>query len=184
VINQFNALVSSSEGGEGLPDAVLVELIKSENALASWYACKAIGSRRIEAGIDGLLSVLETDAPLLDDHETDRRLIAAWSLAKFGFDKVGAKLIGAYDSGNELLRLGVVDTLGELRDERGLKTVIFAIQNDDYKVALWAALSAAKIGRVALQPLKELLTLNPSSDRKILIQDAIEKIEGAKQSTA
>ena len=169
-------LVDASLGIQTLPEKNLIELCLTDDAIVSWYACKSIGALSIEEGIPALMSVLAKPAIQVDETNTDRRLIAAWSIGKFPYETVESYLSSALASSNELLRLGAADAYGELRDSRAIPLLGRAIASDSYEVALWASLSLAKIGTEALPVLESMLSNDIDDERKIMVTDAIYKL--------
>lgn len=172
-------LIACSEGSPELPEEVIVELCNSENELAAWYACKAVGALGIVEGIGALLRVLNEPRTKIGENEADKRLISAWSLGRLGFDAAGDRLQSEYENASTLKKEGIVDALGEMRDVRALPLLSKAIEEEPYDVVLWATLAASKIGDGAKPILVDLLEREDRGDRKILLQDAIEKIDAS-----
>ena len=171
-------LVGACEADEKMESGIIIEACSHENELIAWYACKAIGVQQDVDGIEQLMKVLSEPAQSFGEDMSDKRLVAAWSIAKFGYEKVGAKLTAATKADSELLRIGAVDALGEIGDPRAIEHLVQAILSDTYEVALWASLAAAKMGEIGLPNLETALDQVSCGKKIILIEDAIRKIQG------
>lgn len=173
----FSDVISAAEGVRGVREDFLIELAKSENQLAAWYASKAIGVLRVSEGIPALLNNLAKPAERLGKNQTDVRLISAWSLGNFPFEEVGDLLFLALESENDLLREGAADAFGELGDPRPITRLLELVRDDVWNVAKWAALSLAKIGEKSRFSIENALMEVEQESRKRLLQDALNKLD-------
>ena len=153
------------------------QALESEDDYIRWYGAKGIGMKGDELGIPALLQALSR--PALDLGGTDVRRISAWALAQFALHEVMTAYEEVVDK-NELLREGLADVLGLIGDTRSIPKLASFVKEDSRSVALWAALSMSKIGDPAVEPICQLLDGDLDTERRVLLFDALSKINSSK----
>jgi dephospho-CoA kinase len=157
-----------------LNEQLLLHIFPNEHdPTARWLLVKALGIYRSAPALSTLIDICKQ--PDVSFGHTTLHSICAWALGRIGS--------GAYESVIMLLRERdpetrrcAVDALGELRDSRSIDALCSVLENDEHEVKLWAGLSLAKIGRVALPRLRSIASRS-KGDTLVIIRDAVGKIE-------
>lgn len=156
-----------------------------EYPLALWFLIKRAGEARIANCLSALIAICEKPNVEFESAGglTSLHLIAAWSLGRVGKSCI-TPLLGSLKNSNTSTKIAIVDALGEIRDDREevLQALISSLENDPQEVALWSALSLAKLGKQSLDYLHQAL-FSLDKHRAIYVLDAIIKI-GSKESEA
>jgi len=159
-------------------DAFRTKLAGAADPISRWHLIKGAGDALDRLAVDGLLEVLESDAPDLGD--TDERAIAAWSLGRLGFaafrDRIPSS--GTSVGKSSLHRAGIVDALGETRAPEALSLLVAILRADhDRDVWLNGTLALSKLGKPALDSLEDLAA-STTLEQRLMLLDAIHKIGG------
>jgi HEAT repeat protein len=165
------------ENYDGEDQDTFLKGLTSEDPYVVWYAIKGCGLKRVTEAIPKLIQTLEEPCePLGSDKNTDLRRIAAWSLAKIGFEGLLPYLPRIQKDANSLLREGLADTLGMTGDRRAVPYLDQLMEDEDYPVRLWAALSLAKLGDVSIPVIQKHLTDSPDLKTAVYLLDSLKKI--------
>jgi HEAT repeat protein len=154
-------------------------LADAADSIARWHVIRGAGDALDRQAVDGLLEVLEREAP--DLGETDERAIAAWSLGRLGFAAFADRIptFGNSIGKSSLHRAGIADALGETRNPQALELLVAILLADlDRDVWLNGTLALSKLGKPALQSL-EMLAASTPLEQRLMLLDAIHKIGGS-----
>lgn len=170
----YEEILSAIENYEDHDEQVFLRGLESRDVYVVWAAIKGCGLKRIQASIPKLVETLGKPSVPLEN--TDCRRIAAWSLAKMGFDRLAPYVSDIDQEPNPLLREGFADALGMTRDERALSILDRLLEDEDTDVLLWVALSLAKLGKAALPIIKRHLERDPPFSKAVYLIDALKNI--------
>jgi hypothetical protein len=140
---------------------------------------------RLKVGKMELKQLLQTieqiavDGPLNEDSEKLLTLIAS-KLAEYDQDiivQLGNRLGRA---ANSVARRVFADTLGVIGQEVFIPYLMVAINDESDDVALWAALSIAKMGEPSLQAVREIIPIVNKPSRLVLLYDALLKTKSVR----
>jgi hypothetical protein len=163
---------------EGLPTHCdfCVEALKKETYfLAKWYLIKLAGQLGCLSAIPAIIEV--GFKPDVDAHQSSLHRIAAWSLGKMGGAATETLFETLQKAQTEEQVVFAIDSLGETRDSRCGATLRAAFETGTYEAKLWTALSLAKLGEYGRGILEGLLDKSDSDTDRLLILDALVKID-------
>jgi hypothetical protein len=130
-------------------------VITSLEGVWIWQQLHACGCTRDARVLPALLALLRVEDAWFPESEKVRRA-AAWALGRLGLESVD-ELLADLDGG-ELAREGAADALGYIEDAGAVQRLHDLALDRSPRVVLWAALSLAKHGEVAVGALKDGLT--------------------------
>jgi HEAT repeats len=145
---------------------------ESSDAICKWYAIRALGDLAAKEYLNTLISVIE--APDEEVGSSSLHLIAARSLGQIGNPALSSLLPLLRTASGDTL-VAVVDSLGEIGSEDAIPELARCIESGERKVALWTALSLAKIGPAAI-PALGILCQSANKERTYLLIDALAAI--------
>lgn len=152
-----------------------IEALKWENySIAKWYLIKAVGILKLKSSVPLLLEICRMHDEKIDD--TSLHLITAWSFGKLGECSFKPIIEEYKKSKNLKTKKCIVDALGEIGNPKAIDILISAFMENNHEIKLWTALSLAKIGKKSLNALYYLYNNTNNFKDKILILDAILKI--------
>ncbi|MGH3693714.1 MAG: AAA family ATPase [Pseudonocardiaceae bacterium] len=127
----------------------------------------------------GTVDQLTVGGPLSEDGEKLLTLIAS-KLAEYDQEiivQLGNQLGHAEHS---VPRRVFADTLGAMGQEVFIPYLMVAINDESDDVALWAALSIAKVGESSLQAVREIVPIVNKPSRLVLLYDALLKMKSVR----
>jgi len=135
---------------------LLIDILASDHVHAVQAAAKGLGHIGAPEAIEPLINVFRQN---WDDDET----ITAWQVASKALAAIGeaalVPLIEGLQDSNSVVRSGVIDALGQLRDTRAVDPLVRMLQDEDRQVRADAAEALGSIGdQNAVEPLVALLT--------------------------
>jgi dephospho-CoA kinase len=152
---------------------LLHRALLADDKQLQWYACDAIGRTHVTRGLRFLKWIAEH--PDRDFDHTSLHRIAAAALARSSIDLSGY-LMEMLEHGTPQQQSFAADALGEMRDATAVDRLAGRVRDGEWSVAMWAALSLAKIG----EPASSLLTILASEvpwPRCYLAFDALVRID-------
>jgi len=170
----YSEIVSAYENIEHEPNCKFLDALNSADEYVVWYGAKGCGIKKIKESIPMLFELLGKQCQSLGD--TDVRRIVAWSLSNFSFDLIHP-LVDTVDESNILLIEGLCDTIGLLKDERGLLYLDKFMSIYEDSIYLWSSLSLSKIGDKSIPVISKYIESEKTSFRqKFYLFDALKKI--------
>lgn len=150
------------------------------NPLAQWFLIKAAGVMRLSHALEYILHICKnTDVEFKTTAgTTSLNLIGAWAIGQIG-ESCTDSVLSLLNEEQEEVRKFAVDALGQIQDAKPtvLAALGQALEYDKQEIALWAALSLAKLGEPSLPILNRVLS-SKDIDRIGYALDAIIKIDG------
>jgi len=143
--------------------------------VAKWYLIKAVGILKLKSSIPLLLEICRMHDEKLNS-DASLHLITAWSFGKLGEYSFKPLIEEFKKSKNLETTKCIVDALGEIGNPKAIDILTIAFKEKDDEIKLWVALSLAKIGKKSLNTLYYLYNSINNFKNKILILDAILKI--------
>jgi len=145
-----------------------------------WFLIKAAGLVKSLRAVTRILDICrkpDNEFANMSGTVGSIHLIGAWALGCIGSGCTESVLALVHDD-NEETRKFAVDALGEIGDVRPavLEALGQALENDSATVALWAALSMAKLGEPSL-PILHRIIFSQDARRVAYALDAIVKID-------
>lgn len=141
---------------ELMPPSLFLEAIQSDDWRVAWAGIRGIGLKKSDPS--PLVKLITSNTVHLSNE--DIRLQLSWALSQFGTDvRVDSisQIAEDYHKLSHGQRLVIADYLGERRSEDGIPALHRFMQDPSDEVALWAALSLAKIGEASLAAIQELV---------------------------
>jgi hypothetical protein len=157
-----------------LPDFCIKALKWETYPIAKWYLIKAVGILKLKSSIPLLLEICRMHDEKFND--ASLHLITAWSFGKLGEYSFKPIIEEFKKSKNFETKKCIIDALGEIGNPKAIDILTIAFKEKDDEIKLWAALSLAKIGKKSLNTLYYLYNSINNLKDKILILDAILKI--------
>jgi hypothetical protein len=157
-----------------LPDFCVNALKWETHPVAKWYLIKAVGILKLKSSIPLLLEICRMHDEKFND--ASLHLITAWSFGKLGEYSFKPLIEEFKKSKNLKTTKCIVDALGEIGNPKAIDILTIAFKEKDDEIKLWAVLSLAKIGKKSLNTLYYLYNSTNNFKNKILILDAILKI--------
>jgi HEAT repeat protein len=135
---------------------LLIDILASDHVHAAQEAAKALGHIGDPRAVEPLIHVFRHD---WDDTET----ITAWQEASTALAAIGQAALPALRTAlkdeSSMVREGVIDALGQLKDAQVVPDLISMLRDDDRLVRATAAEALGQIGeQQAIEPLVALLT--------------------------
>ncbi|HWN11972.1 MAG TPA: HEAT repeat domain-containing protein [Pyrinomonadaceae bacterium] len=121
-----------------------------DDPTCKWYAIRSLGDLEAKEYLGVLIDVLKS--PDVEVGKSSLHLIAAHSIGQIGSEAIESLLL-LLDSAHGSTAIGVVDALGEVRATEAVPALKRSLESADRKLALWSALSLAKIGRPSIPAL-------------------------------
>jgi HEAT repeat protein len=149
-----------------------------ERGRQKWREFRDWGDRRDAAHVDELIKAISSPDDDFPESESLRR-VATWALGRMGFDAL-AQHRELAASPNSWLRAGYAEALGETRDARAAGLLANLALDADREVALWAALSLAKIGEDAIPAIRRCLNERLDFFHDAQLVDALRQIASTK----
>lgn len=148
--------------------------------LAQWFLIKATGVTKLRSALVHILRICENpDVEFAAGAgATSLHLIGAWAVGQIG-ESCTDSVLELLKDDQEQIRRFAVDALGQIGGAKPavLEALGQALENDNQEVALWAALSLAKLGEPSLPILRRIL-VSKEVHRIGYALDAIIKIDG------
>jgi hypothetical protein len=156
--------------------------VVDESGFCAWHACELIGRLGAVRGVAFLQWVAER--PDIEFDSSSLHRIAARAMASVPH-KWSEYLLALLREGADDQKAFAADALGEIRAASASEELAACVREGDWNVALWAALSLAKLGPSASPQLRDLAV---ASDwpRRYLAFDALARIDpsGAREVLA
>ena len=153
--------------------------LNTDSSYLTWHVCKTLGSQAIARSAEFLRWV--GSRPDIEFENTSLHRVAAWALGEIGASQA-APLRRMLIEGSSSARAFAADALGQLKDTEAVPLLAKSLTEDDWNVALWAALSLSKIRDHAAVDAIYAAIRNEDGTRRYLAFDALVKIDRAAAS--
>lgn len=150
--------------------------VTSGSAELQWHVCRAVGSALYRPGTEYLRWV--AGQPNVEFDKSSLHGITAWAFARTSVDI--EFLLKLLREGATEQQVFAADALGEMRLEEAVSPLARSLREDDPEVALWAALSLAKIGSQEAVGVLVDEVFRSSGRRKYLAFDALARADHAR----
>jgi HEAT repeat protein len=177
--NNLLRTVASALGNIGDPRAVkpLIDALKQLRDVGIRIAAaSALGKIGDPLAVDPLLQALDDAAP-------DVRTAAMYALGEIGDTRAVQPLAGKLGSEQRENRVSAVSALGQIGDTAAVEPLIQALDDSDSTVRGNAAYALGQIGDTrAIKPLIKALMSEKSETPRQTVEEALQKLAGAKDS--
>ena len=173
-IPTYQEIISLINEVDSADESIFIAGLQSTDEHVVWHAAKACGLKKIKKAISKLFELLGKKC--IDMDGTDVRRISAWSLSQYDFSEISILINQFYNSTNVLMREGISDLLGLIKDNQVLPLLDELMNDSEDNVLLWASLSLSKHKDEAVSIIKKHLNKTNNLNKNIYLLDALKKI--------
>jgi hypothetical protein len=167
-------LYEATEAHAPSPPEIVDKALASEDAFERWMGCKAAG---VSPDVRYLPRLAEAATGTPKPGEPDLPSIAIWALARFPRDVIDPLWTSWAEDSQAPARRAAADLLGEARITDGGAVLMRLLNDGDWDVFLWAALSLSKIPDVGYELLLAAMRKSNDAPRFLVIADALLKAD-------